>query len=872
MTVRQRWWLGAIFFALMFGHTGVMAYSAWLNLRGLAGSYDGWGARLLPDGRAEIATVDQKGPATVLQPGDEFVAINGLTLKDDPQIRNYNRRVPSGTRYVMTVRRQGQLREFALMTTSYPVSRWLVPIADILVQLLFLLTGLMVFVLKPADRQAWLLALMLGAFTGLFNNNLPPLPLAVLLMAGAARIVGLLFLPVFCHFFLIFPDRSPLLRRFPRLEWWLYLPFFLILPWFATTRFLTIFRAHEQWAEFFRSFRLLKYQWIASGSLLLALGYLVCGMLALFIGYRIAGIANRRKLHVIAAGSGAGVLNLLVLIVWETFFRARFPQAGDWMEIGLKFTLPLIPLSFAYAIIRHQVIPVSLIIRRGVRYVLVSRGSVLLEGIAVTLTVTALLTYVFSRLKPTGLTIGIVSAAVGIATWKLASRLHDKYLAPVIDRRFFRESYNSHQIIAELTNELRTVTGLPQLVELVSTKIQSALKTENVTIFLRDKQTADYLSEYSCEYQAGSNKPVVSDQIFRIPHYASVIESLSDAESAIEIEDGTPLLTKSSGNESAAVERETLRQVKSTLLLPLTTKDGLGGMISLGPRLGDLPYSRDDKQLLVSVAGPTTFAIENAHLVERMLEDARRRQELEAENELRARELEEARQLQLSMLPKIVPQLPHIEIAAYMKTAAEVGGDYYDFHLADDGTLTIAVGDATGHGLKAGTMVTAAKSLFNNLAHSADITDIFRQSSRTLKGMNLRALFMAMTLLRISANRMTVSVAGMPPVLIHRALTGTIEEAALKGLPLGSMRDYQWRQQDFDLLPGDVVVAMSDGFPELFNDGGEMFGYEQASAALVEVAACTPTQIVEHFVRAAVRWADGRPQDDDVTFVVLKVR
>ncbi|MDQ3013117.1 MAG: hypothetical protein M3X11_20725 [Acidobacteriota bacterium] len=56
MTVRQRWWLGAIFFALMFGHTGVIAYSAWLNLTGLVGSSDGWATRLLPDGRAEIAS------------------------------------------------------------------------------------------------------------------------------------------------------------------------------------------------------------------------------------------------------------------------------------------------------------------------------------------------------------------------------------------------------------------------------------------------------------------------------------------------------------------------------------------------------------------------------------------------------------------------------------------------------------------------------------------------------------------------------------------------------------------------------------------------------------------------------------------------
>jgi len=875
MTVRQRQWLGAIFFALMFGAFGVNTYWGLESTTRLRGSYDGWGARLLPDGRAEIATVDKDGPATVLRSGDEFVSINGLTLKDDPQIRNYNQRVPPGTRYQMVVRRNGQLLEFTLTMAAHPLSRWLIPIADTLVQLLFLLTGLFVFLLKPTDRQAWLLALLLGTFTGLFNNELPSLPLALLPVMAFARIAGLWSLPLFFYFFLIFPDRSPLLQRFPWLERRLYWPFYLITPWFANTRLVVLVRSHSQWEQFFRNTWLVKQKWMGLFALSVAISYLVAGLGALLVAYRAAGVAARRKLLVIVAGSGAGFFNLLMIVVWEAFFRSQFPQAGDWMEIGMKFTLPLIPLSFAYAIIRHQVIPVSLILRRGVRYVLVSRGSVILEGIAVALAVTALLTYVFSHMKASGLVVGIVSATVGILTWKLSSRLHDKYLAPVIDRRFFRESYNSHQIIADLTNDLRTVSSLPQLLELVSTKIQSALKTENVTIFLRDEQTGDYLSEYSRDYTIGGNAPwapVAPVQALRIPHYASVIERLAETGSPIEVEDGAPLSTKNNDDGPVAIERETLRRVNSTLLLPLRTKDGIGGIMSLGPRLGDLPYSRDDKQLLMSVAGPTTFAIENAQLVERMIEDARRHQELEAENEQRARELEGARQLQLSMLPKSVPQLPHVEIAAYMKTAAEVGGDYYDFHLTDDGTLTIAIGDATGHGLKAGTMVTAAKSLFNNLAHSPDITDIFQQSSRTLISMNLRALFMAMTVLRINANRMTVSVAGMPPVLIHRAETNTIEEVTLKGLPLGGVRNYQWRQEGFDLSPGDVVVAMSDGFPELFNDAGEMLGYEQASAALAEAAALTPTEIVEHFVRVGEKWADGRPLDDDVTFVVLKVR
>ena len=92
--------------------------------------------------------------------------------------------------------------------------------------------------------------------------------------------------------------------------------------------------------------------------------------------------------------------------------------------------------------------------------------------------------------------------------------------------------------------------------------------------------------------------------------------------------------------------------------------------------------------------------------------------------------LEEARQLQLSMLPKKLPNITGLEIAAYMKPATEIGGDYYDFHEGADGTLTIAVGDAIGHGLKAGSVVTATKSLFNAFAKQDNISQILKEMSQ----------------------------------------------------------------------------------------------------------------------------------------------
>ncbi len=244
---------------------------------------------------------------------------------------------------------------------------------------------------------------------------------------------------------------------------------------------------------------------------------------------------------------------------------------------------------------------------------------------------------------------------------------------------------------------------------------------------------------------------------------------------------------------------------------------------------------------------------------------------VEAENERRAKELEEARQLQFSMLPKKLPNIEGLEIAAYMKPATEVGGDYYDFHVGGDGTLTVAVGDATGHGLRAGSVVTATKSLFNAFAGQKNIPQIFTQTSGALKKMNLRGLFMAMAMLKIKDGAMNLCVAGMPSVLIYRATAKTVEEISLRAMPLGSITKTKYQEREIALASGDCVVLMSDGFPEMFNPENEMLGFEKAAEVLPNIAMNSPQEIINQLVEIGESWAGTRPADDDVTFVVLKI-
>jgi serine phosphatase RsbU (regulator of sigma subunit) len=266
-------------------------------------------------------------------------------------------------------------------------------------------------------------------------------------------------------------------------------------------------------------------------------------------------------------------------------------------------------------------------------------------------------------------------------------------------------------------------------------------------------------------------------------------------------------------------------------------------------------------------------------LSERTLEQERRarnieieRRLLEADNQRKTLELEDARAFQLSLLPQQVPHHPSFEIAAMSIPATEVGGDYYDFAHNDDGVLTAVIGDATGHGAKAGTMVAVTKGLFHELAHLPDINDILVRCNKAIKGMNLGQVYMGMTIIRLQGNEMTAAIAGMPPVLVYRARTREVEHVTLKGMPLGAFSDFPFQWKIMKLDTNDVVVLLSDGYTERFNNQRETLDLPRAMTVLKENGLKAPHEIIEVFMRDAEEWANGVNQADDVTLVVIKKR
>jgi len=126
--------------------------------------------------------------------------------------------------------------------------------------------------------------------------------------------------------------------------------------------------------------------------------------------------------------------------------------------------------------------------------------------------------------------------------------------------------------------------------------------------------------------------------------------------------------------------------------------------------------------------------------------------------------------------------------------------------------------------------------------------------------------------MKIQGNKMVMSAAGMPPALLYRKNEMVVEEIVLKGMPLGAVSDFPYQTKETILNPGDTILLLSDGLPELFDKNKEMFSYERVVQVFSKHAHKSPEEIIEGLKMAGSDWVEDAEPDDDVTFVVLKVK
>ncbi len=240
-------------------------------------------------------------------------------------------------------------------------------------------------------------------------------------------------------------------------------------------------------------------------------------------------------------------------------------------------------------------------------------------------------------------------------------------------------------------------------------------------------------------------------------------------------------------------------------------------------------------------------------------------------------ELEFARAIQCSSLPSVFPAYPEREdfdIFAVMRAAKVVGGDFYDFYLRDKNQLVIVVADVADKGIGAALFMMTAKTLIKSLAESGlSPAEIFTQANKRITAHNDQDIFLTafLAVLDLTTGRMICANAGHEHPLIFRRAEG--RHAWLEaghGLPLGAMPNSRYREQTFQIAPGDRLLLYTDGVSEAENSRGERFGLSGIENAVLGTERMDAEQTVQALLRRVDDFASGVEQADDITILALE--
>jgi sigma-B regulation protein RsbU (phosphoserine phosphatase) len=192
--------------------------------------------------------------------------------------------------------------------------------------------------------------------------------------------------------------------------------------------------------------------------------------------------------------------------------------------------------------------------------------------------------------------------------------------------------------------------------------------------------------------------------------------------------------------------------------------------------------------------------------------------------------------------------------------------------VQENGTLNVAFGDATGHGLQAGTMVTLMKGFFTSDSAKLGLQDFMNHCSKMIKEIKLGRILMSFSYLKIENSRLLITSAGMPPVYYYNNNSKEIEEILIQGMPLGAMKNFSYKVVEKEIKSGDTILLLTDGLPEQMNGNNEMFEYSRVKNNFCEIIEYNPNEIINKLVKAGDEWMNGTAQADDMTFIVIRIK
>ena len=236
------------------------------------------------------------------------------------------------------------------------------------------------------------------------------------------------------------------------------------------------------------------------------------------------------------------------------------------------------------------------------------------------------------------------------------------------------------------------------------------------------------------------------------------------------------------------------------------------------------------------------------------------------------KELEYAKQIQLSALPTNFPNGDDYSIYAQMIAAKEVGGDFYDFYKLSDTTVAFLAADVSGKGIPAAMFMMTAKTIIKDLAESGmAVNDIFTKANEKLCENNESGMFVTawMGILDLTTGNVKFANAGHNPPLLKRA-NGSFEYLKTRaGFVLAGMEGIRYRAGEITLNPGDRIFLYTDGVPEATNTENKLYGEDRLLAFMNQNSNVKATELLPALKANIDEFVGEAPQFDDITMLML---
>jgi serine phosphatase RsbU (regulator of sigma subunit) len=766
--------------------------------------------------------------------GDQLISINNTIITNTSQAQILLNGIKGGN-YAEYVFKKGDKLINAKVYIKKLIN--IAAVAIVLLGLFWLIIGFVVVMAKPngyIQRLFYNIGacfILLATFYFLGDNNFFPKYSRLLIdLVWSAAAVYVPFLVI--RFFWIFPKPF----NFTQKKWVGKLLSYLPLILFTASviyRVVFVYRSNDQ-NQFYNSFVNILYITLLSS--------LTIGLISLFINYiTMKNKDDRKPLVIILAAYTLGLLS-----IFYSIFIA--PVITDTMFNSPEYYTPIllvaiIPISFGVSIFRYQLMDVSIVIKNTIIY-----------GLA---TVTILVIYFFivfiigqsvSQAIGTEYQVpifGLIFVIFGIVFQSTKDKFQD-----FITAKFYPEQFAYQKVLIKFINDVSSIVGLEKILNSMKTTFVESLMIKEFGIMIKSAE-GDFVLER--EVGLKNSKLTISDS-----NLEKIIASKALISDHVVIEQS---------DFPAAFPTAGSRLIEDNIytIIPMIIKSNVIGVLLFGLKHSGSQFSGKDVELLYAAANQAAISIENARLYRS-----------EAEKQKIERDLDLARRIQQSLLPKCIPEMHGLDICGQMIPAMQVGGDYFDLIPVSDKKIYVVVGDVSGKGLSASLYMTKLQTMMQlACVDSRSPRDILIDINRKLFISMEKDWFITITLalFDMETNSVKVCRAGHAPILA--ALNGTVEIYRTQGIGVGLERgiifDKTLVEEEIPLLPGKIFAFYSDGITEAIDEKDEFYSEEKLVELLKNKTSYRATELVDTIWESLKQFRCHAEQNDDMTVVLVRV-